>query len=277
MEPGIEVLVGPGDPPTDDFLRACLAEAAPPSPELAVDVVSTAIPLGAAVGTSASLAVAVIAAVDTLFGRTRSRAALAQSAHRVETVHLGQQSGIQDQIAAAFGGVNHIAMRRYPDAEVTSLHLDDATRTALGRRLVTVYLSRPHSSSAMHQTVVDAMERGDRLEALEPMRASAAAAATALRLGDLAAYGQALTAHHEGSRLLHAGLVSVDADRVSSVAATMGALGWKTNGAGGDGGSITVLTGPDPAEFVAAVSELGFRVLDLRPTTNGATVMPFDR
>jgi hypothetical protein len=57
----------------------------------------------------------------------------------------------------------------------------------------------------------------------------------------------------------------------------MGALGWKTNGAGGDGGSITVLTGPDPAEFVAAVSELGFRVLDLRPTTNGATVMPFDR
>jgi D-glycero-alpha-D-manno-heptose-7-phosphate kinase len=271
MEPGIEVVVGPGDPPIDEFLQACLAEAAPPFPDLAIDVVSTALPLGAAVGTSASLAVAVIAAVDALAGRTRSRPDLARAAHRVETVHLGQQSGIQDQIAAAYGGVNHIIMARYPVAEVVALHLGDAVREALARQLVTVYLNRPHSSSAMHQTVVDAMERGDRLEALEPMRASAAAAASALRTGDLWAYGAALIAHHEGSRRLHSGLVSSDADRVSSLASATGALGWKTNGAGGEGGSITVLTGADPTEFLSSVRELGFRVLDLQPATQGAS------
>jgi D-glycero-alpha-D-manno-heptose-7-phosphate kinase len=277
MEPGIEVVVRPGDAPSDEFLQACLAEAAPPTVDLAIEVVSTAIPLGAAVGTSASLAVAVIAGVDALVGRTRSRADLARAAHRVETVHLGQQCGIQDQIAAAYGGVNHIIMARYPDSDVVPVHLSDTVRTALARRLVTVYLNRPHSSSAMHQTVVDAMERGDRLEALEPMRASAAAAANALCSGDLSAYGEALIAHHEGSRRLHSGLVSADADRVSSVASATGAFGWKTNGAGGEGGSITVLTGPDRAEFVASVRELGFRVLDLRPAIKGATVSTIDR
>jgi D-glycero-alpha-D-manno-heptose-7-phosphate kinase len=277
MEPGIEVVVSPGDAPTDEFLRACLAESGVADRDLSVEVVSTSIPLGAAVGTSASVAVAVLVAVDALVGRERSKPDLARAAHRVETVQLGQQSGIQDQIAAAFGGVNHVIMTHYPDAEVVPLRLESVVREALARRLVTVYLNKPHSSSAMHQTVIDAMERGDRLDALEPMRASAKAAVAALTAGDLLAYGRALIAHHEGSRLLHPGLVSADADLVAGLATEAGALGWKTNGAGGDGGSITVLTASDPAPFLTAVREGGFRDLKLRPASRGARVTSVDR
>ena len=40
---------------------------------------------------------------------------------------------------------------------------------------------------------------------------------------------------------LHADLVGADAREVIAIARAHGALGWKVNGAGGDGGSITLL------------------------------------
>ena len=43
---------------------------------------------------------------------------------------------------------------------------------------------------------------------------------------------------------LHEGLVHADASRVIEIAEAHGAVGWKVNGAGGDGGSLTLLT-PD--------------------------------
>ena len=46
---------------------------------------------------------------------------------------------------------------------------------------------------------------------------------------------------------LHADLIHVDARRVFEIAAAHGAAGWKVNGAGGDGGSITLLSGADPS------------------------------
>ena len=43
------------------------------------------------------------------------------------------------------------------------------------------------------------------------------------------------------ARNLHPDLVSSDAQRIIDIARVHGALGWKVNGAGGDGGSLTVL------------------------------------
>jgi D-glycero-alpha-D-manno-heptose-7-phosphate kinase len=269
MEPGIEVIIGTGEPPRDEFLQACLVEAEAP-PETHVALVSTGIPLGAAVGTSASLAVAVIHGVDRVRTNRRTTADLAAAAHRVETVQLGQQSGIQDQIAAAFGGVNHIVMTAYPANTVRPLGLSGTTADALARGLVTVYLGKPHSSSAMHESVIASMRNGDKLPALEPIRQSAALAAAALESGDLIAYGRALTAHHEAQRSLHPGLVSADADVVTALASERGALGWKTNGAGGEGGTVTVFAPGRAGEVVAAVTAAGFAVLTIRPAKSGA-------
>jgi D-glycero-alpha-D-manno-heptose-7-phosphate kinase len=40
---------------------------------------------------------------------------------------------------------------------------------------------------------------------------------------------------------LHPDLVSPDARRVIEIARAHGAVGWKVNGAGGEGGSVTIL------------------------------------
>jgi D-glycero-alpha-D-manno-heptose-7-phosphate kinase len=42
---------------------------------------------------------------------------------------------------------------------------------------------------------------------------------------------------------LHPALISPDAWRVIEIARSHGAAGWKVNGAGGDGGSVTILCG----------------------------------
>ena len=46
--------------------------------------------------------------------------------------------------------------------------------------------------------------------------------------------------------MLHADLVGPLAERVIDVADRHGAIGHKVNGAGGDGGAITLLTDGDP-------------------------------
>jgi D-glycero-alpha-D-manno-heptose-7-phosphate kinase len=53
------------------------------------------------------------------------------------------------------------------------------------------------------------------------------------------------------------GIVSATAEAVIGVAAEAGALGWKVNGAGGEGGSVTIVCGEDPAPVAESVAGLG--------------------
>ena len=50
-----------------------------------------------------------------------------------------------------------------------------------------------------------------------------------------------MIANTDAQRSLHPELVGVDATRVIEIAAAHRAVGWKVNGAGGDGGSVTIL------------------------------------
>jgi D-glycero-alpha-D-manno-heptose-7-phosphate kinase len=202
-------------------------------------------------------------------------AEVAAMAHRVETVRLGRQSGIQDQLAAAHGGVNRIDMTEYPSAVVTPIALDAGVRVELERRLLLVFLGRSHVSSAVHEEVIASLEGADPsvVDArLEPLRAAARAGAEALDAGDLEAYGAALVANTDAQRRLHDGLVGPEARRLFDAASAAGASGWKVNGAGGDGGSVTILCGPDPSsrdDVLAAVARAGRAFVPIATTLDG--------
>jgi D-glycero-alpha-D-manno-heptose-7-phosphate kinase len=51
-----------------------------------------------------------------------------------------------------------------------------------------------------------------------------------------------MIANSQAQTGLHPDLVGADARKVIEVAAAQGAIGWKVNGAGGDGGSVTLLS-----------------------------------
>ncbi len=209
------------------------------------------VPAGISTGTSASVCVALLGAMARLAGRGLDREEAVSLAHRVETEKLKQQSGIQDQICAAYGGICYIHMPRYPEACVERLEIPDPVREELGRRLLLVTLGRSHDSSAIHEQVIARLESGrdpNQWRQLEAMKSLAADARDCLLAGDLEAYGRCMSENTECQRALFEGLVSPDADGVIELARRHRASGWKVNGAGGPGGSLTLLAGPDDLE-----------------------------
>ena len=199
-------------------------------------------PSGASTGTSAAVTVALVGALDRLTPGRLSPHEVAYKAQSVETDMLNQQSGIQDQLCSAYGGINFIDMFSYPRCSVSQLQIPNSIWWELERRLVLIYLGKSHSSSNVHLKVIkDLEDAGPDCRQLNDLRATAGPSRDAVYAGDFSALGRAMIANTEAQGRLHPELISADAARVIEIAKEQGALGWKVNGAGGEGGSVTIL------------------------------------
>jgi D-glycero-alpha-D-manno-heptose-7-phosphate kinase len=207
--------------------------------------VSSAVPAGISVGTSASVCVALLGALTRLTSPRIDPPRIADLAHQVETVKLNWQSGIQDQICAARGGICFIRMFKYPQSEVEQIEPPEEVYRGLSERLSLIYLGRSHNSSSLHERVIAALEKTSTGPLLRLRQLPEQAHAALLR-SDLESFGQVMIENNECQRALHADLIAADADRVIAVARRYGACGWKVNGAGGQGGSLTLLGDADP-------------------------------
>jgi D-glycero-alpha-D-manno-heptose-7-phosphate kinase len=215
----------------------------PENVSLQISIYSEA-PAGCSTGTSAAVSVALLGALDVLTPGRMTPHEVAYAAHKVETDLLKLQSGIQDQLCSAYGGVNLIDMYAYPYATVSQIYVPNAIWWELERRLVLIFLGRSHSSSAVHEKVIRELEdAGPDCPKLVPLRETPTMARDAVYAGDFQALGRAMIANTEAQGELNAALISEDAQQVIDTAGRNGAIGWKVNGAGGEGGSITLLCG----------------------------------
>jgi len=216
-------------------------------------------PVGCSTGTSAAVSVALIGALDWLSPGRLTPHEVAAAAHRIETELLGQQCGVQDQLASAYGGVSYIQILDYPHAIVSPIVLPNSIWWELERRLSLVFLGQSHSSSKIHELVIAELEAaGPEAKKLAPLRQTPIQARDALYAGDFAALGRAMIDNTDAQRQLHPALVSPRHQAIIDIAQAYGALGWKVNGAGGDGGSVTVLSGSDSAgkrRMLAAIKD----------------------
>ncbi|MBN2244964.1 MAG: GHMP kinase [Candidatus Aminicenantes bacterium] len=249
----------------------------PPGIDLEITIEST-FPAASSMGTSAAVCVALLGGLDGLFFSRLSPLEVVSLAHKVETVKLGLQSGIQDQIAAVYGGVCFIQMPSYPMASVEKLSLDENTKDQLKMRLVSVYLGNAHSSSNLHERVIRSLESGGPgLKQINRMATLAREAKNMLQAGDLFEYGRIMIENNECQRALHPDLISEKADAVIKIAKNFRAAGWKVNGAGGSGGSISLLGSLEKGERDKMLRKFdsmgrGIRVLPLYLSDKGLTV-----
>lgn len=248
-------------------------EALGPQSTAVLEVAVTAgVPPGSSVGTSASVLVALVAALEALAGRPVEPDAAARAAHGIETQGAGRESGVQDHVAAAHGGISWVEIDPYPTWRRTEVDVPAPGAADLGRRLLTVHLGGGHDSSELHRAVIARAEAGDAevRSVLVELRTLAAEARDRLDEGDLAGWGAVLPAATEAQARLHPALVSDEARAVARIGAANGTEGWKVNGAGGAGGTVTLL-GPDDPEAEArlrralAEADPRWRVLDLTP------------
>jgi D-glycero-alpha-D-manno-heptose-7-phosphate kinase len=240
--------------------------------------ISSEVPAGCSTGTSAAVTVALIGALDALTHGRRTPHEIAYAAHRVEVDRLGVESGVQDQLCAAYGGINYIEIHAYPHASVSPVSVSDSVWRELERRLVLLYLGRRHVSSDVHRRVIAGLERPrDSSPHLDALRRAAEQARDAVFVGDLAALGRAMIANTDAQRGLHGSLVGAAAQTAIDVAAANGASGWKVNGAGGEGGSLTFLCGPDATRRRQMLRALGdadprFQVVPIQLSRHGLRV-----
>jgi D-glycero-alpha-D-manno-heptose-7-phosphate kinase len=234
------------------------------------------VPPGASTGTSAAVSVAIIGALARLARRQLSVYEVVRLAHQIEVEDLELQSGIQDQLCSAYGGINFIQMSAYPHASVSSVVLPQALWWEVEHRLLLAYVGKPHQSSRIHEEVIRGLGANAAQDArLERLRELAGAAKCALLAGDLREFGRIMDANTEAQRALHPALICPAFEEVMRIARGLGAWGCKVNGAGGDGGSLTVLTDGDGArkrKLMAALEAAGISVLPIYLARQGLRV-----
>jgi len=271
------------DPDEPDYclhplLQACVASL-PVSPDIRLEIdLHSAVPPGISVGTSASVSVALLGGLNRLQSTPLEPLELASLAHRVETERLGWQSGIQDQICAALGGICYIEMPEYPRAVPERLQLPGPLHAELNHRTCLIYLGRSHRSSSLHEQVIASLQdQGPHSPVLGRLRELAREGRTCLLAEDLEGYGKVMIRNHECQRSLHPDLVPPEAEEVIALARAEGAVGWKVNGAGGGGGSLTILAArehPRQDRMETAIRDLGggIRPLPLVLCGNGLEI-----
>lgn len=228
-------------------------------PETTIEVtITAAVPPGASLGTSASVVVGILAALHALFQSDawtdETRATFARSAHEVETQRAGREAGVQDQWAAAFGGAQLVEISSFPNVVRRPLVVASDLRDCLNHQLVTVVFA-PHDSSGVHQQVINtfANDESKVRPHLDQLADLAHASAHALEARDFLAWSEILTQATIAQANLHPGLLGAAHREAITIAREHNAAGWKVNGAGGSGGSLTIAcASPNDAQCLRA-------------------------
>ncbi len=199
-------------------------------------------PPGCGTGTSASVGVALVGALSYLKGRPLLPFQAARLAHALETEELHLESGVQDQYAAAFGGVNHMEIS-YPLVEISQVPLSPETICQLESRWILVYLGS-RKSSDMHLQVIQKFKEGDlgTLQAHDHLRQLALDMVGALQQGNLQSVAKIMNENWAAQQQLHPKITNDQIDHLEQLARDCGAVGFKVNGAGG-GGSAVIMAG----------------------------------
>ncbi len=202
--------------------------------------VRTDAPPGCGTGTSASVAVALIAALAKFSEKNLIPEEIASLAHKLEVEELKLESGVQDQYAAALGGVNFMEVS-YPSVEVTPIPINNKKICELESQLILVFLSS-RSSSEMHKAVIENYKMRDSktLQSFEIIKNCASEMKRAIYSKDLVYMGELMNKNWTAQKGLHTFMVNSVINKAELIAFNSGAIGFKLNGAGG-GGSATIL------------------------------------
>jgi D-glycero-alpha-D-manno-heptose-7-phosphate kinase len=227
-------------------------------------------PVGAGIGGSSALNVAVCGALAEWSGLSLSGEALLQIAQNVEAQAIDVPTGVQDYRPAYYGGISAVEL----SAEGVRRVALPVVPSELESRIVLAYTGASRNSGINNWEMFKRhMDRDPEVVArFGRIRDVAVAMRRALEDRDWAEVGRQIAEEWENRKELAPGVTTPEIDRIMAAAGAAGAQATKICGAGG-GGCLIAFAEPDRVPAVrAALQQAGATVLDYRIETEGLHV-----
>lgn len=233
-------------------------------------VIHADMPPASGMGTSSSLAVALIGCLNEFVGKQMSKMEIAELAYHVEREELKEKGGYQDQCSTALGGLNYMEFSKH-GVKITPLNLSSEILNELEYRLLLFFTGTTRFSSKIHEDMAKRYEekKEEYLEALQGLRRIADDMRRCLVEGNLSEFGLLL---HEGwllKRKLSNRVSNTEIDKLYDLARMKGAVGGKILGAGG-GGHLLLFCKPDKRfDVINSMSKYGVKLVPFNFETKG--------
>ena len=185
-------------------------------------------------GSSSAFTVGLLHALYALKGNVVGKRQLAEESIQIEQTILKETVGSQDQVCAAYGGVNRINFLRNGDFAVQPMTLTKERLDELNSHLMLFYTGIKRTASDVASSYVNDME--GRAKLLEKMHECVDKSCAILSgKGDLTGFGELLHEAWLAKRSLSDKVSNSQVDAIYEEARAVGAIGGKLLGAGGGG------------------------------------------
>ena len=232
------------------------------------------IPPGTGLGSSSTVAVAIIKAVATARGLFLSKQQIAELACHIEIEKMSEPIGKQDQYAAAFGDLNLIQFSA-DGVTVEPIRVSPDTRRTLEKNLMLFFTGATRAASSILSAQKKSSEQKDGrvLDALDAVKAMAFEAKASIECGDLKQFGALLDRAWQNKKRFAKGISNALIDECYDLALQNGALGGKVTGAGGGGFLMIYCEAQFQTAVTQALESKGLKRMDFRFESEGARVL----
>jgi len=199
------------------------------------------LPARTGLGSSSSFTVGLLNGLYALKGKMSTKEQLAKEAIHVEQKMIKENVGCQDQVSAAYGGLNYVEFGGNNHLQVQRITISEKKIKDLQSHLMLYFtgFSRTASEIAKHQ-VKNIPKKKKELEAMHQMVPQAA---NILNKGKIKDFGELLHESWTIKRELSHKVSTAKIDQIYETARRAGAIGGKLLGAGG-GGFILLFASP---------------------------------
>jgi D-glycero-alpha-D-manno-heptose-7-phosphate kinase len=206
------------------------------------------LPARSGMGSSSAFTVGLLHALHALNGRLVSKRQLATESIELEQEILKETVGSQDQVLAAYGGLNHVVFHPNGEIAVRPVTLSMERVRELNSHLMLFYTGIKRTAATVAETYVNGIEKKRRQ--LRLMKDLVEESISVLDAGaDLTPFGELLHEVWQAKRSLSPRVSNTEVDQMYEAARGAGAVGGKLTGAGG-GGFLLLFVPPARQERV---------------------------
>jgi len=221
-------------------------------------ITSVDAPQQSGLGTSSTLAVAILGAFVEWLKLPLGEYDIAQLAYEIERFDLCMAGGKQDQYSATFGGINF--MEFYKDKVIVNpLRIKDSYLDELSHNLVLYYTDSSRLSSQIIQRQQQNVLNQDQtaIEAMHQLKKQAVMMKESLLRGNLDEIGKILDFGWNFKKQMAYGITNPAIDQLYEAAVKSGATGGKISGAGGGGYMFFYCPGNTRYKVIETLKQFG--------------------